>query len=148
MGFHKNGNDYNLDFSDNSYNFKSDSYLNNIIELLEINSKKYLNKKNDYVNLHKFNLNDFKIPTINFNSKEVNNAIIKTYIVTEFKIEIDNEYISKESQNKLIKHKLICNFISEILNEPLFDRIRTIDKLGYIVKADYKVIIKNNNANK
>ena len=37
-------------------------------------------------------------------------------------------------------------FVSDMLNEPLFDKIRTIDKLGYIVKADSKTIYSLNNS--
>ena len=32
------------------------------------------------------------------------------------------------------------DFVVSILNEPLFDKIRTIDKLGYIVRTNYKII--------
>ena len=37
-------------------------------------------------------------------------------------------------------------FVSEILNEPLFDKIRTVDKLGYIVKVDNKIIYPSKNS--
>jgi secreted Zn-dependent insulinase-like peptidase len=39
---------------------------------------------------------------------------------------------------------MIFQFIAELLNEPLFDKVRTVDKLGYIVKAGTKVIISGN----
>ena len=42
---------------------------------------------------------------------------------------------------KRIKYEIISNFISSLINEPLFDRLRTTDKLGYIVKCSFKTFL-------
>ncbi len=39
----------------------------------------------------------------------------------------------------IIKNKIIFDIISDLINEPLFDQIRTIDKIGYIVRCNYEI---------
>lgn len=69
------------------------------------------------------------------NPNEVNNCLIDCYLVKQYKLEMLYESIKLEQLKLIFKDKLIYGLISDLINEPLFDKIRTIDKLGYIVKS-------------
>jgi insulysin len=142
-----------------NYDFKSDQYMNNIIDSLELNQNNYLipiiepinksiiksNKQSEKKLFENYTINSFDT-----NPNEINNCIVRYWVCGE-KIDIifDNDnknIIDFEITKKIIKSKLILEFITDILNEPLFDKIRTIDKLGYIVKVDNKIIYSPNNS--
>jgi len=72
------------------------------------------------------------------NHKEVNNCVIDTYLVNKYKLEIVNNIINNLQLKSIFKEILIFGLISDMINEPLFDKIRTVDKLGYIVKSTLK----------
>lgn len=69
------------------------------------------------------------------NQNEVNNCLVDCYLVKKYKLEMLYESIKVEQLRSIFKDKLIYGLISDLINEPLFDKIRTIDKLGYIVKS-------------
>jgi len=71
---------------------------------------------------------------------EVNNCLIRYWEIDKINMDLSDTVINLNIAKKIIKKKLIISFISDILNEPLFDKIRTVDKLGYIVNADCKSI--------
>jgi len=150
MGIKKYG--YYINFlPQNDYNFKFDQYINSIIDSLELNPNNYL--LHDFSSNNKINLNKqvnkilFKNYTINSfdtNPNEINNCLIRYWVCGD-EINIiyntnNKNIINYEITKKIIKTKLILGFVANILNEPLFDKIRTIDKLGYIVKVDNKII--------
>ena len=81
-----------------------------------------------------------------FNPKEVNNCLIDSYLIKKYKLEISNEIIKNEQLKIIFRDKLIYGLISDLINEPLFDKIRTIDKLGYIVKSTLKYHTYLNNS--
>ena len=150
-----------------NYNFKSDQYINNIIDSLELNQNNYLlsdslNKDNNIVSIgmgmgtgtgtgtstgKQTEKKLFKNHTINSfdtNPSEINNCVVRYWVCGE-KINIiynikNKDIIDFEIVKKIIKSKIIMSFVSDILSEPLFDKIRTIDKLGYIVKVDNRII--------
>jgi insulysin len=111
----------------------------------------------DYVNTltldsSRYNINapKYDIPNINnkiyftldstqINSKEVNNCLLDCYLVKQYKLKIHNNIIKFEQLKLIIKDQLIYNLITSLLSEPLFDKIRTIDKLGYIVRTTLKI---------
>lgn len=156
----------NLIFPTVNYNFKSDQYLNDIIDALELNPNKYLfvhkpNHANITNSNFKHNLivnanaktnieikekhfNNYTINSFDTNPNEINNCLTRYWVCSdEIKLIYDTDdknVINIEITKLIIKLKLIMSFVSEILNEPLFDKIRTIDKLGYIVKADNKIV--------
>jgi insulysin len=72
------------------------------------------------------------------NSNEVNNCVLDCYLIKKYKLEIINSSIKTQQLKSIFKDKLIYEFISDLINEPLFDKIRTIDKMGYIVKSILK----------
>ena len=119
--------------------------FNDIINTLSLNPNKYL-LSNDNIDLKdlKINLKNFKIDKSNINPNEINNCVIRFWNLKKIKIIYNSEKCDLEVYKKIIKYKLITNIISELFNEPLFDKIRTVDKLGYIVKTDNSVIFNNN----
>jgi insulysin len=147
IGIKKNNNIKNINNINNinniKYNFNEDVNLKNIIDLISINETKFYKKSIEY-NLEKNNNTaNYIFKKDDFNSKdEKNNCIIQYSIIYNKKfLTLDNNYNEKFVYS-LIKNKLIASITSQILNEPLFDRIRTIDKLGYIVKCNYMHIYK------
>ena len=104
--------------------------LDNLVNL----SGKYNNNIIKNFNYNFFeNLNSFYVNKQFINKDEVNNCFIKSYIIKIIDIKYENNLININDLKKFIKYKIITNIIREILNEPLFDFIRTIQKLGYIV---------------
>ena len=152
MGIKKYG--YRIDtLTMDEYCFTSDQYINDIIDTLELNPNNYLisvisdddNEKNNIQkNINKELFHNYIINSFDTNPNEINNCLIRYWVCGD-KINIiydtnDKNIINYEITKKIIKQKLIMGFVSDILNEPLFDKIRTIDKLGYIVKVDNKII--------
>ena len=131
------------------YNYQNDSWISGIIDMLSLNPKKYLIKSNPNTNIDSNNIQDsivfdnYKISSMNINPNEINNCLIRYWVVQKIKITNDYDKYNLELSKQIIKTKLIVNIISGIINEPLFDKIRTIDKLGYIVKSDSKITINN-----
>ena len=80
------------------------------------------------------------------NPKEVNNCLVDSYLIKKYKLEILNETINIKQLKIIFREKLIYGLISDLINEPFFDKIRTIDKLGYIVKSTLKYHTYLNNA--
>lgn len=137
------------------YDFKSDQYINDIIDYFELNPNNYLIHSTDDQNnlnesINKGLLHNYMINSFDTNPNEINNCIIRYWSCGD-KINIiydadNNNIIDIEITKKIIKQKLIMCFVTDILNEPLFDKIRTIDKLGYIVKVDSKIIYSSINS--
>lgn len=160
---------YQIDIlSSDDYDFEEDQYIKDIIYTLELNHKKYLISNNEidkiFSNLNKNNLDSmnnieknkiilkkYNINSFDTNPNEINNCLIKYWVCGE-KINLiyddpnNKNIINSFVTKKIIKTKLIMEFVSEIINEPLFDKIRTIDKLGYIVKANSKTIYSFDNS--
>lgn len=142
--------------SNDNYEFRNDFYIKDIIESLELNPNKYLLKKNTVLSSNNHILKNksiFKNCLINSfdkNPNEINNCLIRYWICgNKINLLLDSNFINTLDINitkQIIKSKIIMGFVAEILNEPLFDKIRTIDKLGYIVKADYKMIYHSYNS--
>ena len=137
-----------LKYSDEYFLFigNFDSNLDYIVEHLSLNPKKYLDKKLEekFSLIDERNFETYIISKKDFNPKEINNCLIISHIFYQKTVEFANNKMSIQNIREFIKNKLICGFIADILNEPLFDRIRTIDKLGYIVKCDKKIVFNSN----
>lgn len=154
IGIKKNGYGFdiftqnNFDFKPN-YDFYKDQYINNIIDLLELQHNNFLISKNNNIHTNYNNLfKNYIINSFNINPNEINNCIIRYWVCGDeiniiYNIDDINTF-SIDTTKKIIKNKLIMGFVATILNEPLFDKIRTIDKLGYIVKVDYKIVYPSN----
>jgi insulysin len=158
VGIKKYGHEINI-FYDYEYQYNKDQYINYFIDTLQINPNKYLNQPtmkfksktnnpdnpdnpdNKLIN-KKTVFKNYSISSFDKNPNEINNCLVRYWLCGErINLIIDDSHkINIEITIKIIKLKLIMSFVSEILNEPLFDKIRTIDKLGYIVKVDNKII--------
>ena len=149
IGIKKYG--YNINTIPKDYNFNSDHYINDIIDFLEINPNNYLiqdisdkSYKSDKLVDSKIFFKNYIINAFDTNPNEINNCMIRYWVCGD-KINIiydteNKNIINYEITKSIIKNKLIMDFVTGILNEPLFDKIRTIDKLGYIVKVNNKII--------
>ncbi len=113
-----------------------DENINYIIESLSLNPKIYLIKNNINNIVLKKDL-DYVFKKSQINPDEKNNCVMYNFIMDCPSININNNFMDKNTIYNILKNKLVYQIISEIINEPLFDQIRTIDKLGYVVKCDF-----------
>ena len=146
IGVKKYGHGFSFD-KNITYNYYEDNYMIGLIDMFSLNPKKYLIQNSSYNEIEtKISFNSYKISSDNINPNEINNCMIRYWCIDV--IDIGNNYnsdiIDLEVGKRIIKKRIISSIISEIINEPLFDKIRTIDKLGYIVKCDFKTIINSN----
>ena len=117
-------------------------YALEYIDLLSDNPLRYVSTSMEYVSpvtstkIHE-QLN-YVLTKQEFNSKEINNCLVDCYLIKTYDLNLLNNVIEKKQLMKIFKDKLIIGMISNLINEPLFDKIRTIDKLGYIVKSNMK----------
>lgn len=148
-GIKKNGCDFdinaNANNTNNNYLLQNDKFIDDIIDMISLDSKKYLMNNSDKFIEEKINFINWKINDDEINSNEVNNCVLRYWEIDKINMELNDTVIDINIAKKIIKKKLIICFVSDILNEPLFDKIRTIDKLGYIVKADNKTNINSGN---
>lgn len=115
------------------------------VDILSLNSLRYqeiilkikpnIHKKINYL------LNDREV-----NEQEVNNCILNFYLVKTYELEFINNNIKHSQLKEILKDKLIYELLTGLLNEPLFDKIRTVDKLGYIVKCMLKYNAHNSHS--
>jgi len=80
------------------------------------------------------------------NPKEINNCLIDCYFVKKYELSLVNNAIEKSQLKIIFRDKMLYDLIANLINEPLFDKIRTIDKLGYIVKSTFKYHSYNSEA--
>lgn len=147
VGIHKNGNTIDNNNSLETYNYFDDSWIKNVINLLSLNNSFLINTnydENNEANLNFSNLNDFILDKKYFTPNEINNCLIRYWKMEQIETIPDVEKIEFDQIKKIIKSKIIFSFIAEMLNEPLFDKVRTVDKLGYIVRAGTKTINSRN----
>ncbi len=118
----------------------SRSDIKYLVESLSLNPSRFLVYDQNTKFKNKYDLSYIFKPN-ETNPNELNNAIIKNYLVKKISIEYDNSgFIDKNFIEPILKHKIIYDIISDLINEPIFDQIRTIDKIGYIVKCSYQVV--------
>ena len=139
-GIIKNGYEFNIDGVKN-FSLQNNKFISDIIDVLSLEHKKYLINQNNSITESPINFVDWTISSNDINPNEVNNCVIRYWEINKIKINLLESKLDIDDAKKIIKTKLISSFVSDILNEPLFDKIRTIDKLGYIVKADSKTVI-------
>lgn len=123
-------------------NFNDDIFFSNLIK--QISSPEQYQKNDDLDNRICKNDLNYTLSKNQISPNEINNCVIKGYLMDNIKFNVFNNKIDTDNLKQIIKSQLIISFIADILNEPLFDRIRTIDKLGYIVRTSYKTSSINN----
>ncbi len=139
-GIKKYGCDFDID-PHSKYSYEQDNYMIALVESMSMRTQKYLisnaENKNIQILLPKLTFKDYEIDSKNINSNEINNCVVKYWNINTIPINWNQNTYDVETVELIAKTRLVCSFVSEILNEPLFDKVRTIDKLGYIVKSDY-----------
>ena len=122
------------------------------IDLLSLSSLRYEASKKEDVQTLKFDEDkiyqefNYKLTKTQINPKEINNCLIDCYLVKKYNLNLVNDIIDKTQLMEIFRDKLIFGIISDLINEPLFNKIRTIDKLGYIVKSSLKYHTYENRA--
>jgi secreted Zn-dependent insulinase-like peptidase len=117
----------------------------NLVDILSINKLFFIKEKN--INENKNNIITYLLKKEEFNPKEINNCIYDCMELKNIKIKLFEDKIKFKYVKKIIKYELIFDIIASLINEPLFDKIRTTDKLGYIVKCTSKYYLHNNHYN-
>ncbi len=119
----------------------SRSDIKYLVDSLSLNTSRFLINNNQNIKfVDKYSLN-YTFKSTETNPNELNNAIIKNYLVKKISINYDDSgFINKDFIEAIIKYKIIYDIISDLISEPIFDQIRTIDKIGYIVKCSYQVV--------
>jgi insulysin len=127
----------NLDISNN--------YFFNLADLLSLNKIFY---KKENINFEKnYNIKTYLLKKDEFNPKEINNCVYYCLPIKSIKVNFFEDKINFNNVKKIIKYELMFDIIANLIGEPFFDKIRTTDKLGYIVKCISKHYINKNNYN-
>ena len=122
-------------------NKQMEKYFNNIIDIISTNEILY--KNDDIIKYQKGKINNYILKKDEYNPKEINNCLYECYAIKKIKINFIKDQIVLADIKKKIKYQFISSIIASIINEPLFDRLRTTDKLGYIVKCSYNTYMHN-----
>lgn len=119
--------------------------LKYIIDALSLDPKRFFVKdfNNQIVSTpykleYKFNLNDIS-------NEEKNNCLIQSFIIKKIDVKYLNGEIQVESIKNILFNAIVVDFISKIIHDIFFDKVRTIDKLGYIIRCNYLVKNTGNN---
>lgn len=122
------------------------------VEILGLDSSKYTGevseeKTNDKIeNSNVYQELNYVLKKDQINPKEINNCLVDCYLVKNYELTLVNDAIEKSQLKIIFRDKLLYDLIANLINEPLFDKIRTIDKLGYIVKSTFKYHSYNSEA--
>jgi insulysin len=108
-------------------------YFNNLLEIVSTNETMF--KKDNGIKQLKGKINNYILKKDEYNPKEINNCLYECYEIKKFKINFVGSLMVLSDIKKRLKYLFLSGFIAGIINEPLFDRLRTTDKLGYIVKC-------------
>lgn len=120
---------------------ETEKYFNNLIEIVSANEILY--KSDDGKKQLKGNINNYILKKDEYSPKEINNCLYQCYEIKKIKINFVKNQIVLSDIKKRIKYQFISSFIADIIHEPLFDRLRTTEKLGYIVRCSYNTFIHN-----
>jgi secreted Zn-dependent insulinase-like peptidase len=122
-------------------NKQTEKYFNNIVDIISTNETLY--KNDDSIKYPKGKISNYILKKDEYNPKEINNCLYECYAIKKIKINFIKNQIVLADIKKKIKYQFISSIIASIINEPLFDRLRTTDKLGYIVKCSYNTYMYN-----
>jgi len=121
-------------FNVNNESVQMEKYFNNIIDIVSTNENLF--KKDDSVIKLKGKISNYILKKDEYNPKEINNCLFECYEIKKFNINYIKNQIVLADIKKRIKYSFLSGIIAGIIHEPLFDRLRTTDKLGYIVKCN------------
>ncbi len=121
---------------DQVYDYSNDENIKLIVDSLTLNNR-YMLKISEPISNIDYRI-DYKLNKKQINPNELNNCIIKNYLISKINIKYEPDgFINHSSIEQIIKQKVILDIVSDIINEPLFNQVRTIDKIGYVVKCNY-----------
>jgi len=123
---------------------QTEKYFNNLLEIVSTNETLF--KKDDGIKQLKGKISNYILKKDEYNPKEINNCLYECYEIKKFKINFVKNQIVLADIKKRLKYVFLSGFIADIINEPLFDRLRTTDKLGYIVKCISYAYIYNDSS--
>jgi len=129
-------------FNINNETKQIEKYFNNLIEIVSTNETMF--KKDDGIKKLKGKISNYILKKDEYNPKEINNCLYECYEIKKFNITYVKNQIVLSDIKKRLKYQTISNFIAGLIHEPLFDRLRTTDKLGYIVRCTFNTFIHNN----
>jgi len=116
-------------------------YFDNLLEIISTNETIF--KKDDRIKQLKGKISNYILKKDEFNPKEINNCLYECYEIKKIKINFMGDLIVLADIKKKLKYLFLSSFISDIINEPLFDKLRTTYKLGYIVGCTTKNYLYN-----
>jgi len=123
--------------------FKNDKLISNINDII-YTDRDLIIEKTDINDKISFNKEDYIIPKDFFTPDEINNCLLESYIIREIELFYKDGIISKSSLVSIITNEMICDFLVGLLTDKLFDKLRTIEKLGYIVRVSCSLSRKIN----
>ena len=131
-------------------NFSNDDdkldIINSYVGMLELNTGYYLDKTLDNVIIKdNFKLKDYILNKDEISKYEINNCLLKNYIPFSKTIKLVEDRCNLDELIELIYKHFIYQIMAQLLNEPLFTKIRTDDKLGYVVKCNFLISTYNTN---
>jgi secreted Zn-dependent insulinase-like peptidase len=127
---------------------KSNDFISKINNAVPIDKNLIILNKTpgEIKNIFNFNKNNYIISKSFITPDEINNCLLDFYILKEIKLDYVNcNTLEKKSLISYITYSLISDFIVDLLTDKLFDKLRTIEKLGYIVRVSKNQVIKNKN---
>jgi secreted Zn-dependent insulinase-like peptidase len=119
---------------------KSKSLISDIDNSVHINEKLLIKKIERQKS--NFNKNNYLIPKDFFTPGETNNCLLDCYVLKEIKLNYENKNMTKKSFISYITYMLISEFLVGLLTDKLFDKLRTVEKLGYIVRVSSNITTK------
>lgn len=112
----------------------SKDQVKKIINSIPLNTSLIINKQK-YPHF-KFNYSDYIVNKNFYPPKEINNCLLDCYKIKELKLKYDdNSCVLEDIVYDFTRNILICEFLCDLILDKLFDKLRTVEKLGYIVKA-------------
>ncbi len=109
--------------------------INYLIQTLELNPQRYLEQNSEITIKNIPYKLKYKFDEKEINKNEKNNCLIQNFVIKYIKVEYKDNIITLESIKEIFKYQIITKMIYQIIRNPLFDKVRTEDKLGYIVKS-------------
>ena len=132
---------FSEDTSENKYKI-----INSYIGILELNKGIYLDKGLDNITCEdNFKIQNYILGKDEINNYEINNCLLKNYITYDKTIKLINDKCELNEIIEIAYKQFTYQMIAQLLNEPLFSKLRTEDKLGYIVKCNFLISIFNTN---
>jgi secreted Zn-dependent insulinase-like peptidase len=122
---------------------KTDDFISKINDSIKVNNELII--KHDLIKEHfNYNKSSYIVPKLFITPNEMNNCLLDFYKLKQLNFKYtDKNILDKNSLFEFVKYSLIADFIVDLLTDKLFDKLRTIEKLGYIVRVSKSQIFKN-----